>query len=226
MTDEAPKQTYGYLLQGDVLLQSGSYAEASVAYAKAQEIEPSGQILARYVRSLARDGKDKKARTALEEWLARKPDDSTVRMLYASTLIRTRDFPAAIRENETLLRRFPNNAVLLNDLAWLYGETKDDRAIEFAEKAHKLAPESAAITDTLGWLLVRGGKTEKGLELLRKAHAGAPEQHDIGYHLAVALVRTGDKAGAQKMLKDILDTGRQFDAIEAARKLYAELATK
>ena len=68
-------------------------------------------------------------------------------------------------------------------------------------------------------MLVRKGDTKKGLELLRKAHAGAPEQHDIGYHLAAALSRTSDDAGALKLLKGILDTGRKFDAIEDARKL-------
>ena len=78
----------------------------------------------------------------------------------------------------------------------------------------------------LGWLLVRKGHTKMGLELLRKARAGAPEQHDIGYHLAAALSRTGEDASAPKLLKGILDTGRKFDAIEDARKLYAKLATK
>ena len=73
---------------------------------------------------------------------------------------------------------------------------------------------------------VNNGEAEKGLKLLREAHAGAPDQHDIGYHLAAALSRTGDDAGALKLLKGILDTGRKFDSLEEARKLYATLATK
>lgn len=150
----------------------------------------------------------------------------SVRLMYASALIRSRDISAAIRENGKLLKSFPKNAVLLNDLAWLYGEMKDDRAIDFAQRAHKLSPDSAAITDTLGWLLVKKGETSKGLELLREAHAGAPAQHDIGYHLAAALSRSGDNSGALKLLKGILDTGKKFDAIADARKLYAKLATR
>ena len=226
MTEEAPKETYGYLLQGDVQMQSGKYDAATKAYAAAQELKPSGQILSRYVRSLTRSGKDGEARTLLEDWLAWKPDDTAVRLLYASALIRSRDITAAIRENEKLLTSFPNNPVLLNDLAWLYGEVEDDRAVEFSRRAYKLSPESAAITDTLGWLLVKKGKTVQGLELLRKAHAGAPGQHDIGYHLAAALSRSGNGAEALKLLKSILDTGRKFDAIDDARKLYAKLATQ
>jgi len=226
MTEEAPKETFGYLLQGDVHMQAGAFGKASEAYDTAQKIQPSGQILSRYIRSLTRDGKDKQARKQLEAWLEKHPDDMSIRLMYASALIRSRDISAAIRENEKLLKTFPNNAVLLNDLAWLYGEKKDDRAVDFAQRAHKLSPGSAAITDTLGWLLVKKGETSTGLELLREAHVGAPSQHDISYHLAAALSRSGDNAGALKLLKGILDTGKKFDAIADARKLYAKLATK
>ena len=226
MTEAAPDKTYGYLLQGDVQMRAGKYREASTAYAAAQQRSPSGQILSRQFRSLTRAGMLDEARALLETWLEKNPDDSATRFLYASALIRGGDIPAAIQENETLLKTFPENPILLNDLAWLYGEIKDERAIPYAQRAHNLAPESPEITDTLGWLLVQNGDTGQGLELLRKAHAGAPDQHDIGYHLAAALSRSGDDAEALKLLKDILDTGRPFAAIEKARTLYAALVKK
>ncbi len=223
MTEEAPDKAYGYLLQGDVQLQSENFEAASIAYAEAQQREPSSQTLNRQYRSLSRAGKYGVARALLENWLEKKPDDTSVRFLYASALIRSGHTSAAIRENETLLKSFPDNAVLLNDLAWLYGEVNDSRAIEFAQRAHKIAPQSAAIADTLGWLLVNGGDTAQGLDLLRKAHADAPEQNDIGYHFAAALSKSGKEAEALKILKSILDSGKPFNAIEDARKLYATL---
>lgn len=48
MTEEAPKETFGYLLQGDVHMQAGAYGKASECYETAQKIQPSGQILSRY----------------------------------------------------------------------------------------------------------------------------------------------------------------------------------
>ena len=226
MTEEAPDQIHGYLLQGDVHMQAGAYDAASAMYAEAQKRSPTSQTLTRHYRSLARAGKVDAARGLLEDWLARHPDDTSIRFVYASDLVRAKKIPDAIRENEILLKRFPNNAVLLNDLAWLYGEAKDGRAVAFAQRAHDIAPDSPAIADTLGWLLVKKGDTEKGLDLLQKAHAGAPDQHDIAYHLAAALSQAGQDDKALKLLKDILDTGEKFDSIEEARKLYAALATK
>lgn len=226
MTESDPDKTYGYLLQGDVLMQAGRFEAATAIYAEAQKRVPSNSILSRMFQSMTRDGKEGEARALLEGWLSKHPDDTKTRFMYASALIREGDIRAAIRENETLLESFPKNPVLLNDLAWLYGEVGDDRAIGFAQQAHGLAPNSPAIADTLGWLLVKKGDTAKGLDILQKAYDGAPDQHDIGYHYAAALHRSGKGAEALRLLKGILDTGQSFDAIDEARKLYAELVTK
>jgi putative PEP-CTERM system TPR-repeat lipoprotein len=226
MMKEAPKAAYGYLLQGDVHMKSGNFAAASAAYTTAQARKASPQTLARLYQSMLRDGKGARARDLLKDWLAQRPGDTSVRFMYASALIRSGEHAAAIRENETLLKKFPENAVLLNDLAWLYGKTNDTRALEFARRAHKRAPQSPAISDTLGWLLINHGDKKQGLELLKKARDGAPQELQIGYHYAAALSGAGRDADALKILKDILDTGKPFAGIVEARKLYARLATK
>ena len=125
-----------------------------------------------------------------------------------------------------MLKKFPENAVLLNDLAWLYGETGDERAVGHARRARELAPESPAIADTLGWLLVQAGETDKGLAELKIARAGAPDQLEIGYHFAAALAKAGRKSEALNVLRKILDAGKPFGPIQEARTLYAMLARK
>ena len=42
----------------------------------------------------------------------------------------------------------------LNNLATAYQQEKNPLALEYAEKAYKLAPDSPAVLDTLGWILV------------------------------------------------------------------------
>ncbi|MGH7341706.1 MAG: tetratricopeptide repeat protein, partial [Candidatus Rokuibacteriota bacterium] len=80
-------------------------------------------------------------------------------------------------------------------------ELKDPGALDHAEKAYRLAPDNAAVADTLGWILVERGDTKRGLELLGKATAAAPNALEIRLHYAKALARAGDKAGARRELE-------------------------
>ena len=54
-------------------------------------------------------------------------------------------------------------------------ESRIREAIEYAEKANKLAPDQPDVLDTLGTLLVEKGDKARGIELLRKASKLAPD---------------------------------------------------
>ena len=222
--DKIPDSSFGHILIGDLLQRAGRHEAAVETYNAAFEKQPSGALVTRLFRGLAAAGRADRGRDLLKQWLADHPKDADVRFLWASELIRGQKYEEAIVENESLLERFPDNAVLLNDLAWLYGVTDDARAMDYAERAYALAPSSPAISDTLGWLLVQNGDAERGLELLKAARAGAPEQPEIGYHLAVALAETGNTVEARIRLKAVLDSGKTFEGIEDARKLYDQLS--
>jgi Tfp pilus assembly protein PilF len=130
---------------------------------------------------------------------------------------------AAIQQFQAVLKEDPKNLVALNNLATAYQQEKDPRALEYAEKAHALAPDSAAVLDTLGWILVEQGNTARGLPLLQKAVSLAPAAPDIRYHLAAALARTGDNAAARKELVQVLDSGKSFAGMDEAQALQKKL---
>ena len=111
----------------------------------------------------------------------------------------------------------------LNNLAWIYQQEKDPRALEYAEKANQLAPDNPATLDTLGWILIEQGNTSRGLPLLQKANSLAPDAPDIHYHLILGLVKAGDKAKARKELEQLLASGKSFANIEEARTLLKQL---
>jgi FimV-like protein len=121
------------------------------------------------------------------------------------------------------LRREPNNALVLNNLAWLYHKEKNPQALEYAERAYKLEPEAANILDTLGWISVEQGKTSRGQEILKKALSLAPKNPAIKYHYAVALARSGDKGQARRLIEELLAAGRSFPQQEEARALLMQL---
>jgi tetratricopeptide (TPR) repeat protein len=95
--------------------------------------------------------------------------------------------------------------------------------LEYAEKAYKLAEDSPAILDTLGWILIEQDNLARGLPLLQKANSLAPEAAEIRYHLILGLVKSGDKAKARKELEQLLATRKNFTNIDEARTLLKQM---
>jgi Flp pilus assembly protein TadD len=126
-------------------------------------------------------------------------------------------------EYEQVLESQPGSVLALNNLAWLYFEDGNPRAIELAERAYDRAPERPEIIDTYGWLLVKHGRVEKGLNLLEKAAQRAPDNGDIRYHLAAGLAEAGDKPRARRELTALLESGANFSEKQAAQALLNDL---
>ena len=95
--------------------------------------------------------------------------------------------------------------------------------LEYAEKAYKVASGNPAVMDTLGWILVEQGNTNRGLPLLQKAASLAPAIVEIRYHLAAGLAKSGDKAAARKELGQVLGKGQQFSQVAEAKLLLKQV---
>ena len=121
-------------------------------------------------------------------------------------------------------RPIPRISARLNDLAWLYQQEKDPRALATAEKGYQLKPDNPRIMDTLGWILVEQGKTARGLGLLQKGVEKDPTSTELRYHLAVALMKSGDNARARKELADLLTKNKKFPERQEAQALLKRLA--
>ena len=116
--------------------------------------------------------------------------------------------------------------MVLNNLAWAMAQLKDPKALEYAEKANELAPNSPAIMDTLGVLLVEKGETHAGVELLRKAVERAPEAAGHPPQSRAALIKAGQKDAAKKELEALAKLGDKYPAgrVKAMQLLKARPA--
>ncbi|MCP4040633.1 MAG: tetratricopeptide repeat protein [Gammaproteobacteria bacterium] len=117
----------------------------------------------------------------------------------------------------------PKDPMVLNNLASLHATRGDNRALGYAEQAHRLAPKHPAINDTLGWILVRKGNPEQGLKFLREAYSRASREPAVRYHLAVALKELGRTTAAIRELEGLLADGESFADVAAARALLDKL---
>ena len=96
----------------------------------------------------------------------------------------------------------------------------------FAEQALKLQPDNPAVMDTLGWILVQLGQTERGIKLLQQALTKAPDAAGIQYHLASSIAKTGDRGRAQSELDRLLASGVAFPREREACTLLKQLQGK
>lgn len=200
----APSSPVTERLEGDVALAQKRYKDAVQSYRKAGEKErDTGLVLAEYkAASLAGDPA---ALKRVEEWVALHPEDGAAVVIVAEARREAGKRDAAIDLYEKGLARSPNSAVMLNNLAVLYQDKGDARAVDTARRAYELMPKSAAMMDTYGWALFGDGKVAEALPILEGAAKALPGVGEIQYHYAAAL------AGA----------GRKDDALEALRKALA-----
>lgn len=147
-------------------------------------------------------GATDEAQAVLAAALAANPTSMLLNMLRAETLIREKDFEAAIAIYEALYARDSSNTVVANNLASLITTHRDDpenleRGFAIARRLRGL--EVPAFQDTFGWIEFRRGNYEEALLHLEPAAAGLPDDPLVQFHLAMALAAAGrtDEAIAQ-----------------------------
>ena len=178
-----------YKLEADILLARKQLLPAVSLYQKAYAMQPGAPMLIPLYSALVQAGQADQARQRMRQWLTAHDDDRTTRLYYANSLLAERDFAASTAQFERLQRLAPGNIVVLNNLAWLYQQQKDGRALAIAEQAYGIAPNNPVVLDTLGWILAERGERQRATGLLKRAVQLAPDNADIRRHLEAILAR-------------------------------------
>lgn len=212
----------GFTLEGDLYMADKAYTKAADAYQQGLKIQYDRPLVMKSFLAQSSGGA-KNPEGVLEAWLARHSDDAAMRLMLAQYYLDHAQNAQATGQYEEVLKAYPSNIDALNNLAWIYTEQKNPKALALAERAHKLAPTSPGIQDTYAWALIEADQPKAALPLLQQANKAAPNVPAIQYHLAVAQARTGDKAGARGTLEALRKSGANFQGKQAADKLYQEL---
>lgn len=224
MLRDRPRLTAaGALLLGDVYARTDRKPEAIKAYIEAAKAGEEEAALIHKVALLDRTNGQGVATGELETWLAAHPKDITVRSFAARREVARKDFAKAIRHFELLLGILPNAPGVANELAWLYLETQNPKALAMAEKAVGQAPDNPLILDTLGMAQIGAGKMADGIATLRTAVELAPTVLIVRLHLGEALLADGKKSDAASVVKTIEEAGLDNDAKERLKALRLKL---
>lgn len=158
---------------------------------------------------LERRDRVEEAQAALDAGLEVFEDDPV--LLYGRAMLHERGnrIDAALADLRRIIDENPTDAQALN----AYGYTLADRggryaeALPYLERAYALAPDSAPVIDSLGWVSYRLGRDARALELLQKAWEKLKDA-EIAAHLGEVLW----KAGRQDEARRVWLAGGEIDA--------------
>ena len=220
---QRPKEAVGYVLEGDAHALKKAWQDAATVYRTGIKQSGATELAVKLHAVLMAGGGTGEADKFADGWIKDHAKDLQFRLYLAEAANARKDYTSASKHYRFLLEAQPNNPAMLNNLAWSSAQIKDPKAIEYAEKAYKLAPDQAAIVDTLGGLLVDSGDMARGLELLQKAVSLAPQAAEIRLNLAKALVKAGKKDEAKKELNELVKLGDKYPAQAEVDKLLKSL---
>lgn len=157
----------------------------------------------------------------LEQGLEKHPNQPE--LLYQSALVADKLNKPEIFEQlaRKLIKLEPDNAHSYNALGYslLERNVRIAEAMALVEKAYQLAPDDAAIIDSMGWGYFRLGKFDKSLEFLRRAYHANPDP-EIAAHLGEVMWVSGDKEGARKVWAESAAVNPGSDALKAVMKRF------
>ncbi len=222
-SQQFPALSLGNALKGGVYLAEKKLDQALESFQQAYKTQPNDKLLFVIVDLMKAQKQQTEAIALLEKALKKAPGNNAIHFNLAETYLQSNDPAKAEKHYQAILATQPENVLALNNLAWLYAQQNNPKALELAKKAFDLAPESAAIVDTYGYVLVKQGKPAEGLAMLKKAAGLAPKANDIQFHLAEAYVANDNKRKAIEILETITKAEQDFPEKKAAADLLAKL---
>ncbi|HIO13594.1 MAG TPA: PEP-CTERM system TPR-repeat protein PrsT [Chromatiales bacterium] len=223
LIERFPESAQGYKLKGSILQRMKRPIDGLNAYLQGYEVTPNQDLAHAAYRALIQVQRRDDAYALMRGWVQNHPDDRGGLMVLAMGLQGDGKDDEAIATYEQLRAVDPDNIIMLNNLAWMYNDRNDPRAIDVAEHAYQQDPEKSAVADTFGWVLVSQGQVERGLVVLQEASIRSPYLYDIRYHLAVAYDKVGRRQEARKELVRLLRDAKDFPLRKDATSMLEKI---
>lgn len=215
-------------LKGWLALRQKQWSAATAAYRQALDKDPNNPDIAVELARGQWFGNDREGGLkTLSDWSARHPQDVAVHHVLAGFYGETGRRAEQLAAYEKALAIDPDDTLALNELAWELKAENPARALQYADRAVKLAPDSVPVFDTQVAVLIEQTEFERALGLLLQAKKRWPDNTMVLYRLAVAQDKVGSTAQAIKTLRELLASHPgAFAERKDAEGLLARLAAR
>ena len=152
------------------------------------------------------------------------PRDIGLKEILAQYLMILHKDEKAIASYQQILEQEAQHTGALNNLAWLLRSSSPNKALEYAKKALEKDPKNSNLNGTLGIVQLELEQFTKAERSLRRAIALGTKNNRHNYYLAKALANTGNKAEAQEILKQLVNSKERFPELPEAIALQKNLS--
>ena len=224
---QRPQEAIGYVLEGDLFSQQQDWKTAAAIYRRGlEQAKDSTELALRLHAALSTSGQETEATHFAQSWLKIHTQDLPFRMAMAEIALKHKDFANASQLYRQILAVQPQNALVLNNLAWVAAQQKDPKALDYAIQANTIAPDQPPFMDTWAELLAAKGNPADlahALELQKKAVSLAPQASNLRFNLAKLLIKAGKKTQARAELETLSKLGDKFPAQAEVSQLLKTL---
>jgi putative PEP-CTERM system TPR-repeat lipoprotein len=205
------KDPAGFALEGEIETSRQGWEAAITAYRAALQRAPqSSDLGARLHAVLSAAGKSAEAARFAADWQKANPKDATFIYYLGDSALARKDLPAAETHYRAVLALQPENALALNNLAWLTVKQGKPGGVALAEKAIQLLPDRAPLLDTLATALDAEQQLPKAIETQKRAIALDPKDGNMTLRLAKLYIKAGEKDRARAELQLLSKLGEKF----------------
>lgn len=217
---QRPKDAVGFLLEGDIASSQKKWDAAAGIYRTALVQVQAPELAVNMHAALLAGGKAAESEKFAASWLKEHPKDPVFRLYLADGALARQDLAAAEKQYLAVLQLQANNAMALNNLAWITAQMKKDGALAYAERANRLAPNQPAFMDTMAMVLAEKKDFANAVDWQNKAIKLQPENTGLKLNLAKIHIKAGNKEPAKKELNELAALGEKFSGqAEVARLL-------
>jgi len=229
-----PGSPYIQQFMGNWLNQLGRTAESRRAYAAAKAADPkfTWADISLAQLDISENNLDA-ARQRLAGVVARESGNVTARLWLGQVEEISGNVNGAISQYRKILDSEPNNVVALNNLAYYLADqaNQPDEALKYAQRVKEIAPDSAAVDDTIGWAFYRKGIYLTAIKHLETAAAQAHFTYRGGmarakYHLAMAYFKSGNLGSGDRAMQEAVEADPNLPEHPAAQKIRLEAGPK
>jgi len=207
-------------------LRTGDFQVADSEFRKLIEVQPKNfELYMRLGETLRQQGRMQQAIEMLRRGQALAPADAMANLQLGLTYEAAGMRREAVPLYENVLKANSNNAVALNNLAYLLAEDgRDlDRALTYATRAKQQVPDNDSVSDTLGWVYLKKKLADNALVIFKDLAKKDPKNSQFRYHLGMALFLKGDLPGAKLNLQAALTLKPTKDDEPKIKEMLAKL---
>jgi tetratricopeptide (TPR) repeat protein len=229
---EAQKKPANLDLQrelGNAEVTAGQYDRAIGTYqsllAKVSDPRLQSDLWNRIGESYLRKGDIQQSINSLEKARQGQPNNTSLTTNLGQLYDQEGKSEVAKKYYEMSIKVDPNNALALNNLAYMISQTNGDldQALTYATRAKQRLPEHAEINDTLGVIYIKKNLTDNAIDTFRSLVVKAPQNPTYHYHYAEALMQKGDRENARKECQSALADKPKKQEENEIRQLMAKL---